>query len=276
MLETARLNLRELTVDDADFIVAQLNDPDFIRNVADRGVRTAAAARDVPPGRAARELPAPRLRPLSRRVEKFAHADRHLRPHQARHARGRRPRLRVPAAVPRTGLRARSGNCVDGVCAHARIDARGGDRVAAQCGFDQAAGRLGFAYERPRPSRRRRRGARVVCVSAAGGSRDGIGSALVPDAVGLGTMAAPVQRACCPVHRTEARWKGGSFWNRARRFRRRGHLARCRRAGRARRRASTRARASSTGTGRRSRRRRSRPRRTTCSIIRMRARRASC
>ncbi|MEO8676627.1 MAG: GNAT family N-acetyltransferase [Casimicrobiaceae bacterium] len=45
MVETARLNLRELTVDDADFIVAQLNDPDFIRNVADRGVRTAEAAR---------------------------------------------------------------------------------------------------------------------------------------------------------------------------------------------------------------------------------------
>jgi RimJ/RimL family protein N-acetyltransferase len=45
VLETQRLRLRELTVDDASFIVAQLNDPDFIRNVADRGVRTAAAAR---------------------------------------------------------------------------------------------------------------------------------------------------------------------------------------------------------------------------------------
>ena len=45
MIETARLCLRELTVDDAGFVVAQLNDPDFIRNVADRGVRTAEAAR---------------------------------------------------------------------------------------------------------------------------------------------------------------------------------------------------------------------------------------
>ena len=45
MIETARLYLRELTVDDAGFVVAQLNDPDFIRNVADRGVRTAEAAR---------------------------------------------------------------------------------------------------------------------------------------------------------------------------------------------------------------------------------------
>jgi [ribosomal protein S5]-alanine N-acetyltransferase len=45
VLDTERLTLRELTQDDADFIVAQLNDPDFIRNVADRGVRTAEAAR---------------------------------------------------------------------------------------------------------------------------------------------------------------------------------------------------------------------------------------
>ena len=45
MLETERLRLRELTADDAEFIVAQLNDPEFIRNVADRGVRTTAAAR---------------------------------------------------------------------------------------------------------------------------------------------------------------------------------------------------------------------------------------
>lgn len=45
MLETERLSLRELTEADAEFIVAQLNDPAFIRNVTDRGVRTLAAAR---------------------------------------------------------------------------------------------------------------------------------------------------------------------------------------------------------------------------------------
>jgi ribosomal-protein-alanine N-acetyltransferase len=45
VLDTERLTLRELTQDDAEFIVAQLNDPDFIRNVADRGVRTIEAAR---------------------------------------------------------------------------------------------------------------------------------------------------------------------------------------------------------------------------------------
>ena len=45
VLETQRLNLRELTEADAEFIVAQLNDPAFIRNVTDRGVRTLAAAR---------------------------------------------------------------------------------------------------------------------------------------------------------------------------------------------------------------------------------------
>ena len=44
-LETDRLRLREITVDDADFIVAQLNDPDFVKHVADRGVRDATAAR---------------------------------------------------------------------------------------------------------------------------------------------------------------------------------------------------------------------------------------
>jgi RimJ/RimL family protein N-acetyltransferase len=45
VLETERLRLRELATDDAEFIVALLNDPGFIRNVADRGVRTPAAAR---------------------------------------------------------------------------------------------------------------------------------------------------------------------------------------------------------------------------------------
>ena len=45
MLETERLRLRELTEADAEFIVAQLNDPAFIRNVTDRGVRTLEAAR---------------------------------------------------------------------------------------------------------------------------------------------------------------------------------------------------------------------------------------
>lgn len=44
-LETRRLRLRELTVDDADFILAQLSDPDFVRYVADRGVRDLTAAR---------------------------------------------------------------------------------------------------------------------------------------------------------------------------------------------------------------------------------------
>ena len=45
MLETQRLNLRELTAADAEFMVAQLNDPAFIRNVTDRGVRTLEGAR---------------------------------------------------------------------------------------------------------------------------------------------------------------------------------------------------------------------------------------
>jgi len=37
---TPRLVVRRLTTDDAPFMLAMLNDPDFIRHVADRGVRT--------------------------------------------------------------------------------------------------------------------------------------------------------------------------------------------------------------------------------------------
>jgi len=39
------LRLREFTYDDADFLVALLNDDDVPRNIGDRGVRTAADAR---------------------------------------------------------------------------------------------------------------------------------------------------------------------------------------------------------------------------------------
>lgn len=40
ILETARLRLRHLSGADAPFMLELLNDPDFIRNIADRGVRT--------------------------------------------------------------------------------------------------------------------------------------------------------------------------------------------------------------------------------------------
>ena len=40
ILETARLRLRQLTAGDAEFIVELLNDPAFLRNIGDRGVRT--------------------------------------------------------------------------------------------------------------------------------------------------------------------------------------------------------------------------------------------
>ena len=45
-LTTARLRVRALAVPDAAFIVALLNDPAFIRNIGDRGVRTEADARE--------------------------------------------------------------------------------------------------------------------------------------------------------------------------------------------------------------------------------------
>jgi [ribosomal protein S5]-alanine N-acetyltransferase len=45
VLETDRLSLRRLTADDAAFMLALLNDPDFLRNVGDRGARTLDDAR---------------------------------------------------------------------------------------------------------------------------------------------------------------------------------------------------------------------------------------
>jgi [ribosomal protein S5]-alanine N-acetyltransferase len=38
-LETPRLSLRRLTVDDAPFVVALYNEPSFLENIGDRGVR---------------------------------------------------------------------------------------------------------------------------------------------------------------------------------------------------------------------------------------------
>jgi hypothetical protein len=38
--ETDRLRLRHLALGDAPFIVALLNDPDWLRYIGDRGVRT--------------------------------------------------------------------------------------------------------------------------------------------------------------------------------------------------------------------------------------------
>jgi RimJ/RimL family protein N-acetyltransferase len=46
ILETDRLQLRMLTVDDAEFILRLLNQPSFIQNIGDRGVRTVDDARE--------------------------------------------------------------------------------------------------------------------------------------------------------------------------------------------------------------------------------------
>ena len=40
VLETERLTLRQMTNDDAPFILELLNEPSFIQNIGDRGVRT--------------------------------------------------------------------------------------------------------------------------------------------------------------------------------------------------------------------------------------------
>jgi RimJ/RimL family protein N-acetyltransferase len=44
VLETSRLSLRRLSVEDAGFILALLNDPSFLRHIGDKGVRTEADA----------------------------------------------------------------------------------------------------------------------------------------------------------------------------------------------------------------------------------------
>lgn len=45
VLETDRLVLRRLTIDDAEFMLGHLNDPSFHRYIGDRGVRTVEQAR---------------------------------------------------------------------------------------------------------------------------------------------------------------------------------------------------------------------------------------
>jgi RimJ/RimL family protein N-acetyltransferase len=44
VLVTERLRLRHATTADRDFVLVLVNDPDFIRNIGDRGVRTLADA----------------------------------------------------------------------------------------------------------------------------------------------------------------------------------------------------------------------------------------
>ena len=45
IVETPRLNIRELTVDDAEFIFGLVNEPSFLENIGDKGVRTLEDAR---------------------------------------------------------------------------------------------------------------------------------------------------------------------------------------------------------------------------------------
>lgn len=49
-LDTVRLFLRRITLDDADLLLAVWNDPAFIRNVGDRGVRTIEEAKEAMQG----------------------------------------------------------------------------------------------------------------------------------------------------------------------------------------------------------------------------------
>jgi RimJ/RimL family protein N-acetyltransferase len=46
ILETERLRLRRLTLEDAEFVLELVNDPDWLRYIGDRGVRTLEDARE--------------------------------------------------------------------------------------------------------------------------------------------------------------------------------------------------------------------------------------
>ncbi len=47
LLDTERLRLRPVTVEDTSLMLAVWNDPAFIRNVSDRGIRTEEQAREA-------------------------------------------------------------------------------------------------------------------------------------------------------------------------------------------------------------------------------------
>lgn len=47
ILDTERLSLRTITLDDAPFYLELVNDPGFIANIGDRNLRTVEAARDA-------------------------------------------------------------------------------------------------------------------------------------------------------------------------------------------------------------------------------------
>lgn len=46
IVKTPRLELRELTLDDAEFIIGLVNEPSFLANIGDKGVRTLDEARE--------------------------------------------------------------------------------------------------------------------------------------------------------------------------------------------------------------------------------------
>lgn len=110
VLETDRLRLRWLTEDDAAFLCALLNDPDFLHFIGDRGVRTEAGAR--------------------------AYARERIRPHYAAHGFG------MYAVVPKDGAHP------VGLCGLVRRD--GLDGVDLGFAFLPAWRRRGYAVEAAR------------------------------------------------------------------------------------------------------------------------------
>ena len=124
-----------MTDEDAPFIVDLLNDPAFLRYIGDKKVRTLEDARryivEGPIASYARFGFG--LDVVTLKADK--HADRHLRPAEARALAGSRHRLRLPRRYCGRRLRSRGGGRVPG----SRARAGPGDHVAGQPGVDPAA-----------------------------------------------------------------------------------------------------------------------------------------
>lgn len=133
LLQTPRLSLRRITIADAPFLLGLLNEPSFIRNIGDRGLRTHDDAqhyvREGPLASYQRHgfgLYLVELRQLGTPIGICGLLKRE-------EPRRRRPRLCAHAGILLAGLRAGSSEGGDGIrTLRARIATAGGHRGARQ------------------------------------------------------------------------------------------------------------------------------------------------
>ena len=107
VIETGRLGLRPLSVEDDWFILELVNDPSFIRNIGDRQVRSTVDARHYIRSRAMKTYAEQGIGTHAVVLKDGGSPDRSLRPAEAGLSRAPRHRVRLPAAVLVEGLRLR-------------------------------------------------------------------------------------------------------------------------------------------------------------------------